>query len=70
MVHNMMENFQITIYMDLEFIHGLMEEFSEVNGKIMEWMGKENLVGLVFSLFYGVFIFFFINTLDGRKYVG
>ncbi len=36
----MKEIFKIIIYMDLEYINGLMEENTKVNGKIIKWMVK------------------------------
>ena len=52
MALNTTESFRIIIFMDLELTLGLMEEILKVNGKIIKWMVKVNLDGLVYFLFF------------------
>jgi hypothetical protein len=43
----MMVNSTIITFMEMELIHGLMEENIKENGKIIKWTEKENLLGQV-----------------------
>lgn len=43
----MREIFKIIIYMDMEYINGLMEEDMKVNGKIIKWTVMERVLILL-----------------------
>ena len=46
-IHNILVNFTITIFMEKGFILGVMAVDMRVNGKIIKCMGKEHSLGLM-----------------------
>ncbi len=46
MVLNILENFMIIKFMEMDCIHGMIKEFLKVVGNLTKWKVKVNLVGL------------------------